>query len=66
MSTDPRDFVIDDLREDLAAARAEVKTWRLMATIAIEQIATLTTQNARLRQCVAARHEVYEDREIAA
>lgn len=66
MATDERDGLIDDLRDDLADTRAEVKTWRLMASVAIEQIAVLTTQNARLRQCLATRHEVYEDREIAA
>lgn len=64
---DDRDLLIDDLRDDLAEARAQRETWRVIAKVAIEQLATLTTQNARLRQCLTTRHEaVCDDRQAAA
>ena len=61
------DRLVDELRDELADARAESRSWRMMAKVAIEHIASLTVQNARLRVCLASRREEdYENRRVAA
>jgi regulator of replication initiation timing len=67
--SDYREIVITDLADELVAREAqlrealhELETYRLMAKLAIHQLATLTAENKRLRDRLA---ETYASRRDA-